>query len=69
MISSVIDHLDLNGKALSLFATSGGSSYDRSQSYVERAVKENGYDVQVNPGTVLNSDSQVQPWLQQLNLN
>jgi hypothetical protein len=59
MISSVIDHLDLNGKTLSLFATSGGSPYDRSQSYVERTVKENDYNVQVNPGAVLNSDSQV----------
>ena len=69
MISSVIDHLDLNGKTLSLFATSGGSSYERSQSYVERTVKENGYDVQVNPGAVLNSGNQVQSWLQKLNLN
>ena len=44
MISTVIDHLDLNGKNLALFATSGGTSYDRSQNYVERTVNENGYD-------------------------
>lgn len=69
MISSVIDHLNLNGKKLFLFATSGGSSYGRSRSYVERVVKENGYDVQVKPGAVLNSDRQIRTWLQENNLN
>ena len=47
-ITSMIDHLDLNGKKLATFATSGGSTYDRSQSYIERSVKENHYDVALN---------------------
>lgn len=69
MISSLIDHLDLNGKNLGLFATSGGSNYDRSQSFVERTVKENNYDTHVNAGAVLNSDGQIDQWLGQLNFN
>ena len=66
-IATTIDHLDLNGKHLATFATSGGTNYDRSQSNVERTVKENGYDVVLNQGAVLNS-SQVNTWLNQLNL-
>jgi flavodoxin len=68
LISATIDTLDLNGKHLATFATSGGSNYDRSQSYVERTVKENGYDVQLNQGQVLNSPAQVDAWLNSLNL-
>ena len=68
LISATIDALDLNGKHLATFATSGGSNYDRSQSYVERTVKENGYDVQLNQGQVLNSPAQVDSWLNSLNL-
>lgn len=41
MISDVIDKLDLNGKNLAGFATSGGSDYSRSQSYLQRAVEQN----------------------------
>ncbi|MDO4903053.1 MAG: flavodoxin [Limosilactobacillus sp.] len=67
MVASLIDHLDLNGKHLSLFATSGGSSYDRSQSFVERTVKDNDYDVVVNQGAVL-STSRVDNWVKQQNL-
>lgn len=66
-IATTIDHLDLNGKHLATFATSGGTNYDRSQSNVERTVKENGYDLVLNQGAVLNS-SQVNAWLAQLNL-
>lgn len=66
-IATTIDHLDLNGKHLATFATSGGTNYDRSQSNVERTVKENGYDVVLNQGAVLNS-SQINTWLDQLNL-
>ncbi len=40
IISTVIDHLDLNGKNLALFATSGGTNYDRAQSLIERTIKE-----------------------------
>lgn len=68
LISSTIDHLDLNGKNLATFATSGGSDYGRSQSYVERSVKENGYDVKVNQGTVLNNARQASAWVSSLDL-
>lgn len=68
LISSTIDHLDLNGKNLATFATSGGSDYGRSQSYVERSVKENGYDVKVNRGAVLNNARQAVSWVASLDL-
>lgn len=67
MISDVIDKLDLNGKKLASFATSGGSGYSRSQSFIQRTVDENHYDVQVNQGAVLNSPAQVDGWLAGLN--
>lgn len=67
MISTVIDHLDLNGKNLALFATSGGTNYDRSQSYVERTVNENGYDTKVNQGAILNNPRQIDGWIDSLN--
>ncbi len=67
LISATIDQLDLNGKNLATFATSGGSGYGRSQSYVERAVKENNYDVHVNQGAVLSNPRQVKSWLAKLN--
>ncbi|MCH3922823.1 flavodoxin [Limosilactobacillus sp.] len=66
-ITTVIDHLGLNGKKLALFATSGGTSYDRSQSNIERAVKENGYDVEVGQGAVLNSPAAIDAWIKNLN--
>lgn len=68
LISSTIDHLDLNGKNLATFATSGGSGYGRSQSYVERSIKENGYDVKVNKGSVLNNARQASSWVASLDL-
>lgn len=67
-IATTIDHLDLNGKHLATFATSGGSNYERSQANVDRTIKENGYDVTLNPGAVLNNDSEIESWLKQLNL-
>lgn len=67
MISTVIDHLDLNGKNLALFATSGGINYDRSQSYVERTIDENGYDTKVNQGAILNNPRQIDGWIDSLN--
>lgn len=69
MINSVIDHLDLNGKNLGLFATSGGTNYDRSQSFVERAIKENNYDTKVNQGAVLNGANQINAWIDALNFD
>lgn len=68
MIADLIDKLDLNGKNLAMFATSGGTNYDRSQSFIERAVKENGYDATINQGAVLNSPSQIDSWLNSLQL-
>lgn len=67
LISATIDHLDLNGKNLALFATSGGSNYDRSQSFVERIIKENNYDTKINQGRILNNASQIDQWLASLN--
>lgn len=66
LIDDAIDHLNLNGKKLAGFATSGGSTFDRSQSNLERTVKENGYDTEVLPGDVLNSDSRMDAWLKRL---
>ncbi|MBB1079226.1 NAD(P)H-dependent oxidoreductase [Limosilactobacillus sp. STM2_1] len=67
MISSVIDHLNLNGKNLALFATSGGTNYARSQSYIERAIKQNNYDTNINQGAVLNNAQQIDAWIDTLN--
>lgn len=69
MIADVIDKLDLNGKNLAMFATSGGSTYDRSQSFIERSVRENNYDTQVNQGAILNSPRQIDAWIDRLNFN
>ncbi|MEY8293483.1 flavodoxin [Limosilactobacillus caviae] len=68
MIADLIDKLDLNGKNLALFATSGGTNYDRSQSFIERAIKENNYDTKVNQGAVLNNAGQIDSWVDNLSL-
>ncbi|EEX26329.1 LOW QUALITY PROTEIN: hypothetical protein HMPREF0513_00067, partial [Limosilactobacillus fermentum 28-3-CHN] len=69
MIASVIDDLNLNGKTLTGFATSGGSTYGRSQSYFARTIEQNGYDVTLNQGTILsNKDGQIATWLKSLTL-
>lgn len=70
LIASTIDHLDLNGKTLAMFATSDGTNYNWSQSNIERTVKENNYqNVTIKQGTVFSNDSQVDKWLKQNNLN
>jgi flavodoxin len=69
LIAATIDQLDLNSKNLATFATSGGSGYGRSQSFIERSVKENNYDTQINQGAVLNNPDQVDTWLNSLNFN
>lgn len=70
MINATIDTLDLNGKTLTGFATSGGSSYDRSQSNLARTVEQNGYDLTLNQGAILsNNDRQISIWLNSLTLN
>lgn len=66
MFSTVIDQLDLNGKRLALFGTSSSTGYDRSQSYFERAVKENNYDTEILPGAALHNDGQLEQWLKNL---
>ena len=63
MIADLVDKLDLNGKNLAMFATSGGTNYDRSQTFVERTVRENNYDTHVNPGAVLNNAEQIDAWV------
>lgn len=69
LIAATIDHLDLNGKTLAMFATSGGSNYSWSQSNIERTVKENNYqDVTIKQGTVLNSRGQIDQWLKKNDL-
>ena len=67
LVATLIDQLDLNGKYVALFATSGGSTYERSQSFVERTIKENGYEVTLNEGAVLNSPARVDQWLPRQN--
>lgn len=68
LIADAIDHLDLNGKVLATFATSGGSTYGRSQSFIERTVQENGYDTTVKNGQVLHNEQDVDRWLNAIGL-
>ncbi len=67
LITTVIDKLDLNGKNLASFATSGGSGYERSQSNIERTLRENNYNATINQGAVLNSRRQIETWVKTLN--
>lgn len=67
-IPATIDQLDLNGKHLATFATSGGSGYGRSQTQIQRSVDENNYDVTLNKGTVLRGGADVDNWLNSLDL-
>lgn len=68
LIAATIDQLDLNDKVLATFATSGGSSYDRSQSNIARTVKENNYQLDLQKGAVLNSSAAIDRWLASLQL-
>lgn len=65
MIATVIDQLDLNGKNVALFGTSSSTGYSRAQSFVERAIDENGYDVNLGQGAVLRNDRQLDSWIKQ----
>lgn len=67
LITTAIDKLDLNGKNLASFATSGGSGYERSQSNIERTLRENNYNATINQGAVLNSRRQIEAWVKTLN--
>ena len=68
LIAATIDKLDLNGKVLATFGTSSSSGYDRSQSNVARTVKENGYQLALQQGTVLNSPAALNNWVKSLQL-
>lgn len=68
LIAATIDKLDLNGKVLATFGTSSSSGYDRSQSNVARTVKENGYQLALRQGTVLNSPAALNNWVKSLQL-
>lgn len=68
LIAATIDKLDLNGKVLATFGTSSSSGYDRSQSNVARTVKENGYQLALQQGAVLNSPAALNDWAKSLQL-
>lgn len=68
LIAATIDKLDLNGKVLTTFGTSSSSGYDRSQSNVARTVKENGYQLALQQGAVLNSPAALNNWVKSLQL-
>lgn len=68
LIAATIDKLDLNGKVLATFGTSSSSGYDRSQSNVARTVKENGYQLALQQGVVLNSPAALNDWVKSLQL-
>ena len=64
LIATVIDHLDLSNKTLATFATSDATNYSRSQSNIERSVRENNYqNIDIKKGTVFRNDSEVDDWL------
>lgn len=67
LITTTIDKLDLNGKNLASFATSGSSGYERSQTNIERTLRENNYNATINQGAVLNNRRQIDVWLKGLN--
>ena len=68
LIAATIDTLNLNGKHLATFGTSSSTGYTRAQSNIERTIKENNYDVKLNKGNVLNSQSAIDSCLNSLSL-
>lgn len=69
MIASVIDHLNFNGQTLAGFATSGGSDYSRAQSFVSRALSENGGKADLKSGRVLSNSHDIDQWLKEIGIN
>ena len=67
LITTAIDKLDLNGKNLTSFATSGGSGYKRSQANIERTLRKNNYNVTITQGAVLNNQHQIETWVKTFN--
>lgn len=68
LIAATIDQLDLNGKVLATFGTSSSTGYDRAQSNIARTVKENGYQLDLQQGDVLNSPAKLSAWVNSLRL-
>ena len=68
LIADALDHLDLNGKRVAGFATSGGSDYGRSQRNLARTLRENQSTATLLPGAVVNNDRQLDQWLHNLKL-
>lgn len=66
LLRSVIDALNLNGKKVAGFATSGGSDYSGGQQEIEQTVREDGYSAAVLPGAILNSDGAITSWVKSL---
>ncbi len=67
LIADTIDHVDLNGKVLAPFATSGGSTYARSQSFIERTIQENNYQTTVRTSQILHNAKDIDQWLKAIN--
>lgn len=57
LIQTVIEHLDLSGKRLATFATSGGSTYVQAQTVMDRILDHPA------PGCVLNNERNIVSWL------
>lgn len=69
LIADLIDKLPLDNKTVAACATSGGSTFTRCQSFIERTIKENNYqNVTVKQGTVLSSANSINNWANSLNL-
>lgn len=69
LIATLIDTLDLNRKNVATGATSGGTNYSRSQSFIERTINDNGYQLTLFKGAVLNSRPGLNRWLKSLSFN
>lgn len=66
MIASLIDELKFNGKTVAGFATSGGTGYDRSQSFLQRTLAENDSTATLKKGAVLrNNAAAINNWTAQ----
>lgn len=69
LIAQTIDDLPLSNKTLASFGTSGGSTYERSRSFMERTLNENNYqNITFLNSDVLNSSSQAKRWADSLKL-
>lgn len=65
IIGTVIKDLNLNGKEVATFSTSGGSGYSQAQEWIDRWLSKKG--CKVIPGNVLNNEEARKKWLDNLN--